>query len=254
MSKKNKVESTSSTSVITDENKLTKFKDWLITWWPVVLLFAVLIGAGITKYIYPNEVIYSLMIHLTKAISILMVVIYVIYTRSLALETKKMANASMALFYSEKGTVRSEVKQGNCNYDDLCDTVKDITKEIHLSEKKFTENEFQELMKQKNLPSVYVVINNLSGRRVQLAKIEYIVRHTGSDKKHSKTINVSEDARIDPWEDKEINLIVAPEGEIELEVEAIYYLDNRGIINRIVVDKTILIERIRVPKNIEDES
>jgi len=254
MRKKTTSYTSTTSSTVSDEKWYQLLWGWIKTWWPLVGLFIVLIGAGLTKYVWPNEELFSLMIDLTKAISILMVVIYVIYTRLLALETKKMATASMSLFYSEKGTVRSELKQGNCKYDALLEPVKEISKEIHLTEKKFTEEEYKESIKQPNITSINIIINNLCGRRIQITKIEYLVRHTGSDIKHSKTISVEDDSRIDPWEDKEYILLVAPEGEIELEVEAVYYLDNRGIVNKIGVEKSLLVERIRVPKNTKDES
>ena len=220
-----------------------------MVWWPVVVLVLVLIGAGITKYIWPQATLYSLMIHMTKAISLLMLVIYVIYTRLLAFETRKMAEASMGLFNSEKGIVTSEISQGICNYNDLCENARKITKEIHIGDKKLTEKEFEGLIKVENLPSIVIIIKNLSGRRIETDKIEYTVRHTGSDKTYRTINKIEKETTIGPWEDKTYNLIVAPEGEIEIVVESIYYLDNRGIINKIEVAKSKVLERIRKPES-----
>jgi len=242
--------STGSSSQVPEKKRYTLFLEWLFVWWPVIILTLILLGAGVTKYIWPQAFIYSMMIEMTKAISLLMLVIYVIYTRLSAIETRKMAEASMGLFYSEKGIVTSEICQTACNYNNLCDNAKKITQDIHIIEKRIPEREYTDFVKGDNLPAVSLLIKNLSGRRIEADKIEYTVRHTGSDNKCKAVINVGKDSTIGPWEDKLYNLIVAPEGEIEVVVESIFYLDNRGVINKIEVGKTLRIDRIRKPERI----
>lgn len=241
--------STGSSSQVPEKKAIAIIIGWLMIWWPVVILMLVLIGAGITKYIWPQATMYSLMIQMTKAISILMLVIYVIYTRLLALETRKMADVSMGLFYSEKGRVASELSETTCNYNNLCDFAKSISQEIHLKEKKIPLEEYEEIVKAENLPAVSLLIKNLSARSIEADKIEYSVRHTGSDNKYNTFIKIGKEGTIKPWEDKIYYLIVAPEGEIEIVVESIYYLDTRGIVNKTEIAKSLRIERIRKPES-----
>jgi hypothetical protein len=249
MKTRNKIKSTGSSSQVPEKGWLSSVFDWLIIWWPVVVLTLILIGAGITKYVWPQTTIYSLMIQMTKAISVLMLVIYVIYTRLLALETRKMADASMGLFYSEKGRVASELNETTCNYNNLCEYAKSISQEIHIKEKRIPLKEYEEIVKAENLPAVSLLIKNLSARSIEADKIEYSVRHTGSDNKYDTFIKIGKDGTIKPWEDKTYYLMVAPEGEVEIIVEAIYYLDNRGIVNKIEIAKSLRIERIRKPES-----
>lgn len=253
MARESKKDSTSTTSDISDKGKFSFNKSFHI-WWPVLLIIIVFGIAGATKYLWPNSTIYSLMIDLVKAISLLLVVFYVIYTRLLAIETKKMATTSMALFYSEKGSVRSELHQGDCSFSNLCEQVQELTKKIHVEEKGFTEEEFGESIKQKSIPSIDIEINNLTGRRIQVTKIEYNIRHTGSDQKHASVINIEKDSKIDPWKDMILHLCAAPEGEVEIDNVSVIYLDNRNIQNKIGVENSLKIERIRKPKNTEDDS
>lgn len=248
MSKSN-TKSTTSTSANTSlKTYFNKFLDWFMIWWPAVLLFIALITAGITKYIFPIQFVYELMIQIVKAIGVIMAVFYVIYTRTLALETKKMAIASMGMFDSEKGTVLTELSEGNCNFHNLCEDVKKVTKEIHINDKKISEEEFRGLMSQKNLPAIFVRIKNRSGRRIDPSRIEYSARHTGSDKKHDITCNISKIGNIGPWEDLEVFLIVSPEGEVEIALSSIDYLDGGVVQRKNNLDNKLVLDRIRKPE------
>lgn len=223
---------------------------WLLTWWPVAFLLMALSVAGFSKYVFPNQIVYELMIQIIKSIGVVMAVLYVIYTRTLAIETRKMAVASMGMYDSEKGTVLTELCEGNYNYNNLCEDVKKATKEIHISDKKLTKAEFELLSQQNNLPAVLLRIKNRSGRRIDPSKIEYSARHTGSDKNHLIVCNVSKMGNIGPWEDLEICLIVSPEGEVEITVSSFDYLDGGIVQRKGNLDNRLALDRIRKPENV----
>lgn len=225
---------------------------WLIIWWPAVCLFVTLGIAGITKYIFQNQTIFDLMIYLIKSIGIIMVVLYVIYTRLLAIETKKMATASMGLYHSEKGTVLTELNEGSCYFNDLCDDAKKITREIHITDKKLLTEEFDELTRQKSLPAIYLKIKNRSARRIDASRIEYNVRHTGSDKIHEIQCNISKLGTIGPWEDNIFYLIAAPEGEVEINIVSIDYLDGGIVRRKNILDNKLILDRIRKPEKADN--
>ncbi len=240
--------STSSASQVPTKKWYNNTTSWLLIWWPAVLLFVTLATAGITKYIFPQQTIFDLMIYLIKAIGVIMLVLYVIYTRLLALETQKMANASMGLYNSEKGTVLTELNEGNCSYTDLCDDAKKVTRDIHINEKKLLDQEFQDVIQQNNLPAVFLKIKNRSGRRIDASRIDYSVRHTGSDRIYDTQCNISKLGTIGPWEDINIYLIISPEGEIEVQICSIDYLDGGVVQRKSVIDNRIVIDRIRKPE------
>jgi len=236
--------STDSTPQNTDKKIV---KSWIFTWWPVVFLSLVLIVAGITKYIYIDDTIYSIMKDLIKSISIIMIVMYVIYTRLLSLETKKMAEASIGMYSSEKGTVLGELIESNCNYNHLCKEAQEITNTIHINEKKISDPEFTELIKIDNLPSIALKVKNMSARRIEASKVELKARHSGNENYYDLRYDLSKVGTIGPWEDKEIQLIATPEGEIEIDIKSMEYLDG-GIIRRIPLNIKINLKRIRKPE------
>jgi hypothetical protein len=192
--------------------------------------------------------VYSISLDLIKAISILLVAMYVIYTRLLSVETKNMAGASIGLFNSERGTVLLDLMETNCDYTDLSDPVKLLTKEIHLNDKKLREEEIHSLEKDKNIPAISLKIKNMSGRRIEASKIDYKARHTGTNNFHDLCCDITRIGTILPWEDKLIHLIVAPDGEVEIVTNSFEYLDG-GLVQRISVVKSIQLERIRKPEN-----
>jgi hypothetical protein len=241
--------STSQDPVIKWHNHLF---DWLKIWWPAVCLFITLGIAGITKYIFPNPPIFDFMIYLIKSIGVIMVVLYVIYTRLLADETKKMATASMGLYHSEKGTVLTELNEGSCCYNDLCADAKKVTKEIHLNDKKLLPEEFEELTKQKSLPAIYLKIKNRSARRIDASKIDFNVRHTGSDKVYEAQCNISNSGTIGPWEDNIFFLITAPEGEVEITIVSFDYLDGGVVQRKNIIDNKLVLDRIRKPEKVDN--
>lgn len=216
-------------------------------WWPVVLLALVLVIAGITKYLLPDAKIYSLMVDLIKAISVIMVVMYVIYTRLLAIETTKMAEASMAIYNSEKGTVTADVIETVAYYNDLPNDARRISKDLHIKDKKLTESEFENLIGEKKVPTISLKIKNRSSRCIDASKIDYQVRHTGCDNPYDVSCDISPIGTINPWADKEIPLIIAPEGEVEVKILSVDYLDN-GVVQRVNVTLKKIIERIRIPE------
>lgn len=248
LNKSNNKTSTGTSSQVPIKKWYKSFFEWLLTWWPAAFLFLAIVIAGFTKYIIPKENVYQLMIQIIKSIGVIMAVFYVIYTRSLALETKKMAIASMGMYDSEKGTVLTELSEGNSSFDSLIDDVKKITKEIHLVDKKLSESEFDELMRQNNLPAILLKIKNRSGRRIDLSKIEFSVRHTGSDNRHDINCNISKMGNIGPWEDAEICLIVSPEGEVEINIYSIDYLDGGVVQRKSNLDNKLVLDRIRKPE------
>ena len=247
MKNKNSNTSTGSPSS-SPKNWYNYLTEWSLIWWPIILLVLILITAGITKYLFSYPIIYSMMIDLTKAIGLLMIVMYVIYTRILSLETKRMAEASMGLYISEKGMVLAEPVETSCEYNSLVDDAKKATLNIHIDDKKLTKPECDKLFQERNIPSISLKIKNISGRRIEANKIEYKVRHTGSDKFHDIVCDISKIGTIIPWADMEVPLILAPEGEIEILVNSFFYLDG-GIVQRISVGKSIILERIRKPEN-----
>jgi hypothetical protein len=252
MNNSSKDTSTGSSYLTSDNKNYSKIVSFIYLWWAVILLLIVLVLAGITKYIYPNPILYSLMIDLVKATSIIMIVMYVIYTRILSLETKRMAQASMGLYISEKGTVLTEVNESICTYEQLPENCQKSAKDIHTKEKKMSEKEFEDLVYGKNAPAIFLKIKNMSGRRIEASKIMYQIRSTGSDNFYDITCDISKTGTINPWADKEIPLVVAPEGEIEIKINFMEYLDG-GVVQRIQVSQNKILERIRKPaKNIND--
>jgi hypothetical protein len=252
MKRANNKTSTGSASQVTPKKWYNSLLDWMGVWWPALCIFVTLIIAGITKYIFPKQAIFDLMIYLIKSIGVVMVVLYVIYTRLLATETKKMADASMGLYNSEKGTVLTELNEGICSYTDLCEDAKKITRDIHVLDKKILDEEFNELMNQKNLPAIYLKIKNRSGRRIDANKIEYTVRHTGSDKIYEMQCNIRKMGTIGPWEDSDFYLIVSPEGEVEITLISIDYLDGGIVQRKTVIDNKLILDRIRKPERINN--
>jgi hypothetical protein len=244
--------STGSSSQATIKKFDNKFFKWLLIWWPVLLLGIILVIAGVTKYIYPNNSVYSLMVYLIKAISVIMIVMYVIYTRLLSLETQRMAEASIGLYNSEKGTVLAELTESVCDFDNLLSDAKKITKTLHISDKKLGEEEFSKLVKEKNIPAISLLIKNISARRIEASKISYKVRHTGCEKYYDINCDISQIGTIIPWADKEIALVIAPEGEIEIIINSIDYLDG-GVVQRINLKDNYILERIRKPEKKENE-
>lgn len=240
--------STGSSTQSPDKKRIDYLFGWLYIWWPAVCLFITLGIAGITKYIFPNQTIFDLMIYLIKSIGVIMVVFYVIYTRLLAIETKKMATASMGLYHSEKGTVLTELNEGSCCFNDLCDDAKKVTKDLHINDKKLLIEEFDELIKQKSLPAVYLKIKNRSARRIDASRIEYNARHTGSDKIYEAQCNISKFGTIGPWEDIVFYLIAAPEGEVEISIVSIDYLDGGIVQRKNILDNKLILDRIRKPE------
>ena len=252
MNKSNNKTSTSTTTQSPLKTYSIRFYEWFKVWWPALFLFLALITAGVTKYIFPQRIVYELMVQIVKSIGVIMAVFYVIYTRTLALETKKMAIASMGMFDSEKGTVLTELAEGNCDYINLCNDVKNLTREIHINDKKLTENEFDDVMSQKNLPAIFVRIKNRSGRRIDPSKIEYSARHTGSDIKHNISCNISKIGNIGPWDDLEVYLIASPEGEVEISISSIDYIDGGVVQRKNNLDNMLVLERIRKPEKVNN--
>lgn len=249
MKKSNTATSTGSASQVTSNKWWLSLFDWLKIWWVVALLGFIFIVAGVTKYVHPFPMVTALMADIIKAIGVIMVVMYVIYTRLLAQETQKMAEASMGLYKSEKGTVMVELEETICGFQELSEDAKKITKEIHLEEKGINEAEFVTLVDSPKIPAISLLIKNLSGRRIEASKIDYKARHTGSDKIHDVCCDINKIGTIGPWEDKKIYLIVAPEGEIEISVKSIDYLDG-GIVQRVLIERKLSINRIRIPVKI----
>ena len=248
--KKTDTKSTSSTSQDESKNDLIqRFSAWIIVWWPAVLIIAALSTSAFTKYIIPNERIHDLATEIAKAVGLLMAVFYVIYTRILAVETKKMAEASIGMFDSDKGTVLIELSEGNCNFSDLCEDVQEITKEIHIADKKVSEGEFEKLISENSLPGIYARIKNRSGRRIDPSRVEFTARHTGSDNKHDIACNISKVGNIGPWEDLEVFLIASPEGEVEITLSSVDYLDGGVVQRKNNLGYVVVLERIRKPEN-----
>lgn len=245
---KNKKNNTTGTASISpNDSKKIKLYKVLKIWWPVAILLLIFVIAGFTKYIYNNNVIYSFTIDLIKSIGVLMIVMYVIYTRILSLETKRMAEASMGMYIAEKGTVLTEVYESTSDFSHLTEDVKKITQKIHINDKKISQDEFDSYKEQTDLPSVILVIKNICSRRIEASKIDFSVRHTGTTEPYDVSCDISKIGPILPWTDKEISLIVAPEGEIEIIVKSIDYVDG-GIVQRVSVDEKVTLPRIRKPE------
>lgn len=248
--KKTDTKSTSSTSQDEQKNdSLQRLGAWISIWWPAVLIIAALTTSAFTKYIAPNETIHGLATEIAKAVGLIMAVFYVIYTRILAVETKKMAEASMGMFDSDKGTVLIELSEGNCNFLDLCEDVQEITKKIHITDKKVSKGEFDKLMNEGALPGIYARIKNRSGRRIDPSRVEFTARHTGSDNKHDVACNISKVGTIGPWEDLEVFLIASPEGEVEIALSSVDYLDGGVVQRKNNLGYVVVLERIRKPEN-----
>ena len=247
---RNKAKPTTSSSSQVSINWYSKIFSWVSIWWLVMALVFVLLIAGIFKYLWNIPLMYSLSLDLIKAISILLVAMYVIYTRLLSIETKSMAQASIGLFNSERGTVLIDLLESNCDFTDLSDQVKNLTKEIHLKDKKLRDTEIKSLENEKNAPAISVKIKNMSGRRIEASKIDFKARHTGSDNFYDLCCDITRIGTILPWEDKVIHLILAPEGEVEIITNSFEYLDG-GLVHRLNVVKSIQIERIRKPEVIK---
>jgi hypothetical protein len=210
---------TTSTAASSQAKSETAFKHllaWLGVWWPIPGLGTVFAAAGVFKYLLPKTNLYPVMVDLIKAISVLMVAVYVVYTRILSIETKKMAEASMGLYTAERGTVLAELSEIVCDYRLLPAKAQEAARTVHLEDKKMSKEEFDSLLIDHNLPTVNLRIQNMSGRRIEIRRIDYKVRHTGSDKNHSVICDVSNAGTLNPWGDKDVPLMVAPEGEIEI--------------------------------------
>ena len=242
-------ETKSSTGSISESNFIRqkpRLGNWFKIWWPIPIFLVILIVAGFSKYFLQDEILTSIMFDLIKAVGLLLVLLYVIYTRLLALETKSMADASKGLYSSEKGTVLAESIVSVCDYNKLPEEVKEVSKKIHLNEKKWSEKEFQGLFSEKELPAISLNIKNICARRIELREIKYEVRHTGNYNNYPVTCNISHIGKILPWEDKSITLVVAPEGEVEVTIISINFMDG-DILKpaNIVSDKKVL---PRIPK------
>lgn len=233
--------------------KSDRFIQWSKVWWPVLLLVVILGMAGFTKYISPDELLYNIVSDLIKAIGLLMVVMYVIYTRLLAIETKNMTEVSKGLYSSEKGTVFGEAIISVWSYEKLPEDVKKITQTIHLKDKKLTEDEFQRLIKDEDLPAISIKIKNFCARRIEARIVRYKVRHTGSRTYHNVDCDISQFGKLMPWEDKTIGLIVAPEGEVEVIINSIIYID--GDVEKLakIASNQLPLERIRKPEKTSND-
>ena len=188
------------------------------------------------------------MIDLLRALGVLMIILYVIYTRLLSLETKKMAEATMGLLKEQKGSVLAELVECECNFEEIAEDVKIITETLHMEDKGFTKQEFDELIKKEGLHAVALVLKNWSSRPIEGKKIEYKIRHTGSDNIHDIICDISKEGRIEAWKEKSFTLIIVPEGEIELVTSAFNYLDASGTVQRANITKEITLTRIRKPE------
>lgn len=227
--------------------KKSKKCEWIKIWWPAVLLTMALSLAGIAKYVIPNEYLFGIAGDATKAIGVLMAVMYVIYTRVLATETKNMAEASIGMYYYGMGTIITELNEISCNYNSLCDEVKKLIKEIHVKDKNFSEKEFDSTVMEQSLPAFSLKLRNRSGRGIDTQLIEYTVRHTGEENGRKLLLDISKNGDIDPWKDKDIVLFVYPEGEIEITVHTIEYYDGKEV-KKVEVDITKKVGRIRKPE------
>jgi hypothetical protein len=218
-------------------------------WWPAVIIVILFIIAAISKYFIPNIKIYSMTVDSIKAIGVLTLVVYAIYTRSLALDTGKMAEASLGLYESERGAVHVYLTESNVSYNSLTKKAQEATETIHIQEKKIQKDEFDALVKKGNIPAVCCKIKNSSGRQIHVSKITYFARHTGTEKGLDIILDINEigTVTINPLKSKTIPLIVAPEGEVEVTVSAIEYLDGTVVQRANIIKSTVKLERIRVP-------
>ena len=222
--------------------------NWLKIWWPVLLLAIILMVTGISKYVYSDPYLLSIMKDLIKAIGILMVVMYVIYTRLLAIETKNMTEVSKRLYSSEKGTVLAEAIISVCDFNKLPDEARKITETIHKEDKKLTDPEFEKIINATDIPAISVKIKNICSRRIEAMEISYKARHTGKNIYREVKCDISRIGKILPWEDKVIGLIVAPEGEIEVLISYITLIDgdNEKPIN--ITIGSLQLDRLRQPE------
>lgn len=229
------------------------FLSWCKIWWPVILLVTILTIAGVSKYMFPNKDVYSIMMDLIKAIGILMVVMYVIYTRLLAIETKNMTEVSKRLYSSEKGSVLAEAIISVCDFNELPNEASKITEVIHIDDKKLTKEEFGKFKNETELPAISVKIKNICGRRIEAMEIRYKVRHTGTRDFHEVNCNISKIGKILPWEDKVIGLIIAPEGEIEVFINKINFIDGDIEKPANIIINQLLLERLRQPEKVKND-
>lgn len=226
----------------------------MIIWWPVVALAIIFALAGFTKYIYPKDVytikdiVYSISVDLIRAVGVLMVVVYVIYTRLLTNETRKMAEATIGLYASERGTLFTTLVELNYDFDRLPIEAQEVTVEIHEKEKKLTDIEMRNLKEGKGLPAIVLQIRNMSSRAIEVTKVQYQARHTGNSNWRDVTCNTNSIGLTDLWRHIEVPLIVAREGEVEVAVMSITYKENTGVIQRFLASDVLRVDRIRKPE------
>ncbi|MQY71083.1 hypothetical protein GH141_04035 [bacterium] len=207
--------------------------------------------SGLVKFIWPNNTLYAIGSALLQAVAILAVVVYVIYTRDLAVATKDMAEAYKEMIEIERGDVQVELFADRVNPKDATEDVKTLSREIHTIDKELSIDEYKRYSSSSEIDGIVCRVLNRCPRKIDVKSIMLKIRHTG-EKQFRDLLYEPPAARqeIPAMENQIFVVLFAPEGHVRIKAEYVKFQDAGKLRERLLtVDFTV--KRIRYPESMQ---
>lgn len=231
---------------------------WLKKWWLVVLVCVPLIC-----YIYvyfslgsEHKTLTFLQFLINFFVSIA-IILYVIYTRDLAISSQSSAEASRKTAEANLKLVESMqsmlLEQWVCELRDtptLIPTGKDVSSKVHIEDKHVQKEKYEEYL---NKPKRRILIfkpRNCGSRLVLLYSVKFQISDTRSSKARDISYDPPKPVLISKDEEQEIPVAYNVEGEMEIRVSEISYQDGDIKQNRWIANGYKEIDRYQEPEGL----
>jgi len=180
------------------------------------LLLALTIAA-VAEYVLHNNGLAAVALNFAKAIGLLAAVMYVVYTRDMALATAGVLAAN-------KGIVLANLYQSTSSYEKLPESARQVCREVHLADKRLEMDEFGNLCKVKDTPAVKLKVWNLTPRHILLLKGYFTVRNRDEDPVRDLVLDFGK-LPLSPDARQHLTAMVMPKGHVVVSLKRVEYWD-----------------------------
>lgn len=208
-----------------DQTQQQSRHEWLKKWWPIIIVALFLLWGIVAFYIPADMRQFQLITFLVQGLVALAVIIYVIYTRDLAIYSQQTAMANERLVESMRSLVVEQWEVKEMEDVQLIPGGDDLSRDIYVDDKDFSQAKYDSYVERRKIRVLIFKPMNCGTRTVFLKSIWFAVACSKVLSYRQLPYDAQPPAALHKDEFIEIPVIYDIEGAIEARVVGITYQD-----------------------------